>query len=205
VENRSATFFILLFLLVVAGACTLWEGTPEPLAASALKDLFSADRALAHLNTFATEPHPIGSAEHDRVRDYLISQLTNLGVSPTIQRTIGVTPRYQAAGTVENIVARLKGLSGATDAVALVAHYDSVAAGPGAGDDGAGVAALLETLRALRAGLPLRNDIIFLLTDGEEEGLLGASAFIAEHPRGQGYARLREFRGSRKFRRFSIV
>jgi len=182
VGNRSTAFLILLFLLIVAAACILEEGPPEPVAATASPDVFSAERALAFLNAFATEPHPIGSAEHDRVREYLVSQLTNLGVLPEIQHTVGVTPRYQVAGTVENIVARLKGSSGATDAVALVAHYDSVAAGPGAGDDGAGVAGLLETLRALRAGPALQNDLIFLFTDGEEDGLLGASAFVAEHP-----------------------
>ena len=51
--------------------------------------------------------NPIGSAEHDHVRDYLISQLTNRGVKPEIQRTTGVTPLYEAAGTIENVVARL--------------------------------------------------------------------------------------------------
>jgi hypothetical protein len=182
VENRSAGWIILLFVLAVAGVCAMHEGTPAPLPTTATQDLFSADRALIYLNAFATAPHPIGSAEHDRVRDYLVSQFTALGVTPEIQRATGVTPRYEVAGTVENIVARLKGTSGAPDAIALVAHYDSVAAGPGAGDDGAGVAALLETLRALRAGPPLHNDVLILLTDGEEDGLLGASAFVAESP-----------------------
>lgn len=181
-ENRSASWVILLFVLLVAAVCVVRESTPDPLPATASQDVFSADRALVYLNAFATAPHPIGSTEHDRVRDYLVSQLTTLGLSPEIQNATGVTPRYEIAGTVENIVARLKGTSGATDAVALVAHYDSVCAGPGAGDDGAGVAALLETLRALRAGPPLRNDILFLFTDGEEDGLLGASAFVAENP-----------------------
>ena len=180
-QSRSTSFFILLFLVIVAGICVEREGTPDPAPASAPGDVFSAERALVHLNTFATAPHPIGSAEHDRVREYLVSQFTNLGVTPEVQRATGVTARYQVAGTVENIVARVKGTNGVSDAIALVAHYDSVPAGPGAGDDGAGVAALLETLRALRAGPPLRNDIIFLLTDGEEDGLLGASAFVAEH------------------------
>ena len=180
-QSRSTSFFILLFLVIVAGICVEREGTPDPVPASAPGDVFSAERALVHLNTFATAPHPIGSAEHDRVREYLVSQFTNLGVTPEVQRATGVTARYQVAGTVENIVARVKGTNGVSDAIALVAHYDSVPAGPGAGDDGAGVAALLETLRALRAGPPLRNDIIFLLTDGEEDGLLGASAFVAEH------------------------
>jgi len=44
-----------------------------------------------------------------------------------------------------------------------------------AGDDGAGTVAILETLRALRAGPPLKNDVIALLTDAEENGMLGAA------------------------------
>jgi hypothetical protein len=182
VENRFAGWLVLLFLLAVAGVCAWREGTPDPVAATAPEDAFSSERALVYLNAFATAPHPIGSPEHDRVRDYLISQITALGLTPEVQRATGVTPRYEVAGTVENIVARLKGTSGETDALALVAHYDSVPAGPGAGDDGAGVAALLETLRALRAGPSLRNDVLFVITDGEEDGLLGASAFVAENP-----------------------
>ncbi|HEY6386316.1 MAG TPA: M20/M25/M40 family metallo-hydrolase [Candidatus Acidoferrum sp.] len=181
-ENRVSGWVIFLFILVVAGVCAMHKGTPDPVAASASQEVFSADRALVYLNVFATAPHPIGSAEHDRVRDYLVSQLTALELAPEVQRATGVTPRYEVAGTVENIVVRLKGTSGRSDAVALVAHYDSVPAGPGAGDDGAGVAALLETLRALRAGPPLRNDILFVITDGEEDGLLGASAFVTENP-----------------------
>ncbi len=181
-ENRSVGFLVLLFLGVVAALSVLHEGTAAPLPASASPDLFSAERALVYLNAFATAPHPLGSPQHDRVRDYFVFQLKSLGITPQIQRTTAVTPRYQVAGTIENIIARLKGTSGASDAVALAAHYDSVAAGPGAGDDGAGVAALLETLRALRSGSPLYNDIIFLFTDGEEDGLLGASAFVEEHP-----------------------
>jgi Peptidase family M28 len=181
-ENRSASFLILLFLLVAAAGCVLLDRPPSPVAATAPADSFSAERALVHLNNFATAPHPIGSPEHDRVRDYLAAQFTNLSLRPEIQRTTGVTPLFEAAGTIENIVARLKGTGGSSDAVMLAAHYDSVVAGPGAGDDGAGVAALLETLRALRASPPLRNDVIFLFTDGEEDGLLGASAFVAQHP-----------------------
>jgi Zn-dependent M28 family amino/carboxypeptidase len=67
--------------------------------------------------------------------------------------------------------------------VLLVAHYDGVGAGPAASDDGAGSAALLETMRALRARKqPLAHDIMVLFTDGEEAGLLGAAAFVREHP-----------------------
>jgi Zn-dependent M28 family amino/carboxypeptidase len=57
-----------------------------------------------------------------------------------------------------------------------------VAAGPGAADDAAGVAAVLETVRALTQGSPLRNDVVVLLTDGEEDGLFGARAFARDDP-----------------------
>jgi hypothetical protein len=63
-----------------------------------------------------------------------------------------------------------------------MAHYDGVPGGPAAGDDAAGTAAILETVRALRASPPLAHDIIILITDGEEAGLLGAAAFVREHP-----------------------
>lgn len=181
-ENRSTGWIVLAFVLLASALIAIREGEPPRPDLSASPNNFSTDRPFEDLKTFATAPHPIGSAEHDRVRDYLVAQLTTIGLTPEIQKTTGVTPRYEVAGTVENIVARLKGTSGAGDAVALVAHYDSVPAGPGAGDDGAGVAALLETLRVLRAGPPLRNDVLFLFTDGEEDGLLGASAFAAENP-----------------------
>jgi hypothetical protein len=48
---------------------------------------------------------------------------------------------------------------------------------PGAGDDGAALAAFLEALRALQADPAPANELWFLFTDGEEYGLLGAEAF----------------------------
>src|SRR5207237_4744598 len=90
---------------------------------------------------------------------------------------------YREAGRVQNILARLPGTNPNRKAVLILAHYDGVEAGPAAADDGAGAAALLETLRALRAQKgALTHDIIALFTDGEEAGLLGAAAFVREHP-----------------------
>src|SRR5581483_7420809 len=89
---------------------------------------------------------------------------------------------YQEAGRVENILAYIPGSSSNGKAVLLVAHYDGVEAGPGASDDAAGCAALLEAIRAIRARkTPLVHDVIALFTDGEESGLLGAAAFVREH------------------------
>jgi hypothetical protein len=66
--------------------------------------------------------------------------------------------------------------------VLLSVHYDSVPAGPGASDDGAGVAAALEIARALKADPAPRNPIVLLFDEGEEDHLLGAEAFVAGHP-----------------------
>ena len=93
----------------------------------------------------------MGMPDHDRVRDYILAQLTALGLRPQMQTTTGVGTRYQVAGRVQNILAWLPGADAHGKAVLLVAHYDGVEAGPAAGDDGAGAAALLETIRALRA------------------------------------------------------
>jgi Zn-dependent M28 family amino/carboxypeptidase len=81
------------------------------------------------------------------------------------------------------VVATLPGYD-STGQVLLAAHYDTTFGSPGASDDKASVAALLETARALASGEPLRNDIVMIFTDGEEAGLLGASSFVAEHTRG---------------------
>ncbi len=156
---------------------------PDPLPASASPRDFSAARALAQVRAIAQKPHPLGSPEHRRVRDYLMAELAGLGVNPQIETGFAAITRgsFHAEGNVENIVARLPG-SDNTRPLMLAAHYDSVTRGPGASDDGSGVAVLLETLRALRAGPPLRNDLIFLITDGEERGLLGAQVFMRDHP-----------------------
>jgi hypothetical protein len=110
-----------------------------------------------------------------------LTTLSELGLAPELQRSTSFNRPDESAGALENIVCRLKG-SSQQKAVLLVAHYDSIAGSPGASDDGAGVAALLEGARALKSLPQLRRDIIFLFTDGEEEGLLGARAFVSEHP-----------------------
>ena len=103
-------------------------------------------------------------------------------MAPEIQDTTGVGTHNSVAARVYNVLARLPGRNAGGPAVLLVAHYDGVPAAPAAGDDAAAVAALLETLRALRTGSPLAHDVIVLLSDGEESGLTGAAAFVREHP-----------------------
>lgn len=75
-----------------------------------------------------------------RARDYILGELSRLGVPAEVQRTTALGPgrgQRVSAATVENIAGVHKGTAGGK-AVMLVAHYDSVATGPGAGDDAAG-------------------------------------------------------------------
>src|SRR5215510_8124953 len=156
---------------------------PRPVPASAPDTVFSAERAIRHVGQSAVRPHAIGMPDHDRVRDYIVGQLTAIGLQPQIQETTAISTRYREAGRVQNILAWIPGALPTGKAVLVMAHYDGVEAGPSAGDDGAGAAAILETARAIRARkTPLAHDVIVLLTDGEEAGLLGAAAFVREHP-----------------------
>jgi Peptidase family M28 len=168
---------------VVTGA-TLYGAVPDPVPASAPPAEFSSGRALEHVRAIAREPHPMGSPENAAVRDYLVEELSALGMEPEVQKATAANlwfERFAEVGTPENVLARLEGSNNGSKAFLLMAHYDSVPTGPGASDDGAGVAAMIETLRALKAGPPLKNDVIFLFTEGEERGLLGARAFVDSH------------------------
>ncbi|HEX7317785.1 MAG TPA: M28 family peptidase [Pyrinomonadaceae bacterium] len=185
---RLALGLLLALGLIAALAVYLQNRLPEVLPEDASAAEFSAARALKHLQVIGARPHPIGSREHAAVRDYIFDELARLGLSPERQQTTAVNKRWGtplSAGAVENVVARLKGAEGGR-ALLLVSHYDSMPNSPGASDDGAGVVTLLETARALRTGAPLKNDVILLFTDGEEVGLLGADAFVAEHPWAKG-------------------
>ena len=176
--------------LAVAASLALWaalslvpRSRPAPVPAGAPGTEFSAGRAFDHVRAIAQRPHPTGTPDHDRVRDYVATELSKQGLTPQLESGFAefTRGRFHASGNVQNIVARMAGTAN-TRPVMLAAHYDSVARGPGAGDDAHGVAVLLETLCALRAGPPLRNDVIFLVTDGEERGLLGAQVFMRDHP-----------------------
>ena len=68
------------------------------------------------------------------------------------------------------------------EVVMLGAHFDSVAASPGATDNATGSAAMMEAMRILKAvGAKPRRTIRVALWGGEEEGLLGSRAYVREH------------------------
>ncbi|MFF7990870.1 M28 family peptidase [Kitasatospora xanthocidica] len=173
---------------MLCAALTAWQDRlPAPRDENAPARDFSAARAVGQVRAIAADPRPSGSPAHTRVRADLVRTLTELGLETRVQTAssvhhmpdlspTGADSRY-AGLRVDNVVARLPG-SASTRPVALVTHYDSTEAGPGANDAGVPVAVLLETARALRAGPAPRNDVLFVFTDAEESGLLGSRALV---------------------------
>jgi len=183
---RPRTLFISLVVLALALAIG-WARMQPPRAASvdAPLDTFSAGRALVVLRDLLVEnePRPVGSEQNARVRDRIAALLGELGYEVSLQEaeSCGGFAEERVCATVRNVLAWMPGRE-AGPALALMAHYDSVPAGPGVGDNGSGVATILELARILQQEGPYRNPILLLFTDGEEAGLLGARAFLREHP-----------------------
>ena len=187
-DTKSSGAGVRLVVLAVVAAA-IWfagatfDGLPNPLGPDAPATEFSAARAYATLGRLLGPevPHPVSSPANKAVRDRIRAEFDKLGIKTSIYRGMGCEGRPQygffSCGTAEDVVAEVA--PGQGKAIVLLAHYDSVPAGPGASDDQSGVATILETVRALKArGMKTKHPIIALLTDGEEAGLLGANAIL---------------------------
>jgi carboxypeptidase Q len=81
-----------------------------------------------------------------------------------------------------NTVAEIPGTDKKDEIVMLGGHLDSWHTGTGATDNGCGVAVAMEAVRILKAlGVKPRRTIRIALWSGEEEGLLGSRAYVAQH------------------------
>jgi len=185
--------------------------TQAPASVDTPSSRFASARALARLGRALGDqrPHPMGSpagqAVARRIAAILSEDLAPSGIQekglqglqimgPEIHSVSACGRKSATCGQVYNVVVRLPGGDPNAGAILLSAHHDSVAAGPGAGDDGSGVAVLLELARLLSDpttrerddddddDVLLRRPLILLFVDGEEEGLIGAEAFLAGHP-----------------------
>lgn len=180
-------FLICVGLLLTAAGFWFLQSygaaRPEALPAATPQTAFSAARAEQVLARILgpERPHPVSSDENAHVRDRIMGALSALGLQPFVLHGFAChTPHDYGlliCATVNDVVAQVK--PGQGKAIVLLAHYDSVPAGPGAADDESGVATVIETARALIAqALPGGHPIMAVLTDGEEADLLGAAAFL---------------------------
>lgn len=143
---------------------------------------FSTVRAFEHVENLSRAPHFVGSSNHSRVRNYIVDQLQELGLEVQTQEGYALN-KNGSLSFAKNVLARLPG-TGEGKSLLLMTHYDSAGnSSPGASDAASGVATILEGLRTFLAHQESHyNDIIILITDVEEVGLLGARLFVKEHP-----------------------
>jgi Zn-dependent M28 family amino/carboxypeptidase len=133
-------------------------------------------------------PSMVLAAEHYN----MIGRMLDKGVP--VKLRVGITARYLTADTNSyNVVAELPGTDAVLkdEVVLLGGHLDSWHTGTGASDNADGAAAVMEALRILKAaGLQPRRTIRAALWSGEEEGLLGSKAYVAQHLSGNARERL---------------
>ena len=182
-RKAAATALVLLLLLLAAVASKpMLVGVPDVPAAAAG---FDTPRALARLQRILgpQQPHPVDSVAGDQLRARLLAELGAIGLRPNVTDDLSCSgspkDRTVSCARVRNVLVTLGPAAGKH--LLFVSHYDSTPVGPGASDDGIGVASMLETLAVLK-DRPLRRPVTFLFNEGEETGLLGARAFLDNNP-----------------------
>ena len=100
-----------------------------------------------------------------------------------LKMTVDLQVEYQDQDNMGyNTIAEIPGSDLKDEIVMLGGHMDSWHSGTGATDNGAGVAVAMEAVRILQTlGLKPRRTIRIALWTGEEEGLLGSRAYVAQH------------------------
>ncbi len=179
-------FQSLLSLLLIIGLIyfSFYSLMPQKGEPASISDTeFSSERALIPLKEITKAPHFIGTQEHERVREYIVQQLQDLGLQTEVQEGFVLNSKWKSLDKPKNIIAKIDGTSDGK-ALLILTHYDSaLTPSLGASDAGSGVVTILESVRAyLASGKKPKNDIIILITDAEEVGLDGARLFVKEHP-----------------------
>lgn len=182
---RRPTLLLASLLIAILGlmAAKSWLVQAPPLRATNQATEFDATRAKARLAVILGDQraHPADTAADDKVRGHIVDALREMGLNPILRDQFACNELYKQRGVscarVRNVIATLGPPDG--KAVLLNAHYDSTPVGPGAGDDGVGVATLLD-IASLLKDRPLKRPVILLFNEGEELGLVGARAFLAD-------------------------
>lgn len=159
---------IALFLAL--GAAGVWymlhlPGIPHrgALSAMTVAERELSQRLRRHIVAIASTPHNTAHFESlTQAAAYIEGELRSLGITP-IRQT------YEAHGAeVWNIETTIEPATAPASSLVIGAHYDSAGDAPGANDNATGVAALLEIVRQLKAGPPLRQRIRLVFFVNEE-------------------------------------
>lgn len=186
-HGAAPIFIVFAIWLAILTASLVSYAPVQPLPVSSPQNQFSAGRAESTLELLVGDaiPHPAGSEQNVVVRNRIVKLLESYGYEVEIQHgntDLLDNPVYRRPPVeLANIIAIRKG-STPGNAIMLASHYDSTPNGPGAADDGIGASASIEIARMLAEEETPTRDVVFLITDGEELGLQGATLFVEQHP-----------------------
>lgn len=127
---------------------------------------------------------PVGVPELVMISEHYNPLVRALERKETVRLRVNVDSRFtdQADQPGYNTVAEIRGSGKADEIVMLGAHMDSWHSGTGASDNAAGVAVMMEAMRILKAvGAKPKRTVRVALWSGEEQGLVGSQAYVAEH------------------------
>ncbi len=112
-----------------------------------------------------------GATHLKNVQDSLINLFNSSGLDTTVHS-------FKFSNyNLKNIIGNHFGAKNINHLYINDAHYDSVPNGPGADDNGSGVAGVMEIARIL-SGYNFEKTIRFIGFDLEEEGLIGSNAYV---------------------------
>ncbi|XP_027845862.2 endoplasmic reticulum metallopeptidase 1-like [Aphis gossypii] len=196
--------FLLCIVISVAFytvLAILEKSLPEPVTLSNEHnhpDRFVAERARNHLVKLTSMgPRPVGSKENEILAVQLLLDeikiiieqadpshkvewdLQRVSGAFSLQFLDGMTNVYR---NVQNIIVKIGPIKASRHSLLINCHFDSVVDSPGASDDGASCAIMLELLRVIsRLKIPLKNNIIFLFNGAEENMMQASHGFITQH------------------------
>ena len=122
---------------------------------------------------------PIPAAIVARVQAARLARLSERG---EVRVRLQLPSRTGGAYQARNVVAEIRGRERPEEIVLIGAHLDSWDLGTGAEDNGINAAMILDIARSFEAlGLAPRRTVRFVLFTGEEQGLFGSEAYVAQH------------------------
>ncbi len=184
-RNRFSGLAVVVLLMLGFATKGLLIVPPSP-PVTVVPGEFDTNRAVARLQRILGDqrPHSVDTAADDAVRSRLVTELQAIGLHPEVREAndCSETPgtRLVSCSHVRNVVVTIAGRALGPHLL-LNAHYDSTPTGPGAADDGIGVATLLEVASILKTAPPPRP-VTLLFNEGEEFGLNGSAAFMRGDP-----------------------
>jgi aminopeptidase YwaD len=132
-------------------------------------------------NIVGLGPRKTGTYGCEKAAQYIHRQFIESGLFARYQNWTAWGNQYiPKRYTSKNVEGTIRGTDPTdTSIIIFNAHYDSVAKGPGANDDGSGTVAVLAAAYAL-SHFDFKRTVKFVTFSGEEVGLLGSQAYTKE-------------------------